>query len=306
VYRGRADYDFDAMVTQIAPLDSLRQRFGRLDRLGLRGSTVGIVIAAKDEIGSKTVDAIYGDRTKKTWDWLLAKAPAAAKGKIPRLDFGFDVLDKAIASDPEGVLGCMSAAKSAPVLRAADVAFFAMTNPRPHPDPHLPLFLHGDPRVEADVSVVWRADLSERLDAETATEIVSCLPPKPAEALPIPLWEARRWLTGGARGNLGDVEGAADGETDGAMGGRKALRWRGEDDEMTELVEAGDLRPGDLIVVPSTFGGCDKFGWAPGDRRSVEDLADAAAAPYARRPPCGCIRISGLSQTKHGKTFAAC
>ena len=45
-----ADFDFDGIVTQIAPLDCLRQRFGRLDRLGSHGRTEGSVIATRDEV----------------------------------------------------------------------------------------------------------------------------------------------------------------------------------------------------------------------------------------------------------------
>ena len=55
-------------------------------------------------------------------------------------------------------LKCTVGTKNAPVLRPADVAFLAMTNPRPQPDPYLPLFLHGELASEADVSIVWRAD----------------------------------------------------------------------------------------------------------------------------------------------------
>jgi CRISPR-associated endonuclease/helicase Cas3 len=43
------------------------------------------------------------------------------------------------------------------------------------------------------------------------------------------------------------------------------------------------LRPGDLIVVAATYGGCDEWGWAPDSRELVHDLAEGAAQPYARR-----------------------
>ena len=77
-----ADFDFDGMVTQIAPLDCLRQRFGRLDRLGSHGRTAGSVIATKDEVAkSAKPDPIYDDRARKTWEWLLSKARQPAKGE---------------------------------------------------------------------------------------------------------------------------------------------------------------------------------------------------------------------------------
>jgi CRISPR-associated endonuclease/helicase Cas3 len=279
-----ADFDFDAIATQMAPLDCLRQRFGRLDRLGWHGPTEAVVLAAKDAI-AKTAepDPIYGEAVRRTWDWLNAKGPEPAKGQGKRLDFGPDAIEELIARDPDGARACMPEAKSAPVLRTADVEFFTMTHPRPHPDPHLPLFLHGDSRVETDVSIVWRADLPDDLD-ETAKGIVACLPPRAAEALAVPLWEARQWLAGRAEGAVGDVEGAERESDDRQLpNGRRSLRWRGAEDAETGLVEGRQLRPGDLIVVPASYGGCDRFGWAPKSVQAVADLADAAAEPYERR-----------------------
>ena len=278
-----ADFDFGGMVTQIAPLDCLRQRFGRLDRLGWRGRTEGVVIASSDEVAkSAKPDPIYDDRAKKTWEWLLSKAREPSKGETKRLDFGPNAMGKLIARDPEGARDCAAAAKPAPVLRAADVALLTMTHPRPHPDPHLPLFLHGDPRAEADVAIVWRADLPDPPD-KTAKGIVACLPPKAAEALAVPLWEARQWLTGSAQADVSDVEGAESGIERARGRGREALRWRGAEDPQTRLVEARELRPGDTIIVPAEYGGCDKFGWAPESEDAVADLGDEAATPYEAR-----------------------
>src|ERR1700733_15110602 len=59
-----ANIDFDALVTESAPLDSLRQRFGRLNRLGRSSpSKAVIVLRPKD-------DVVYGAATANTWKFL--------------------------------------------------------------------------------------------------------------------------------------------------------------------------------------------------------------------------------------------
>jgi CRISPR-associated endonuclease/helicase Cas3 len=61
-----ADFDFDALVTEAASFDALRQRFGRVDRLGLYGKAEGVIVrdrSAKD-------DPVYGEALAKTTAWL--------------------------------------------------------------------------------------------------------------------------------------------------------------------------------------------------------------------------------------------
>ena len=70
---------------------------------------------------------------------------------------------------------------------------------------------------------------------------MACLPPKAAEALAVPLWEARQWLTGDAQADVSDVEGAEPGIDEARPGGREALRWRGAEDPQTRLVKAREL-----------------------------------------------------------------
>jgi CRISPR-associated endonuclease/helicase Cas3 len=302
-----ADFDFGGMVTQIAPLDCLRQRFGRLDRLGKRGRSAGVVIATRDEVAkSAKPDPIYDDRARKTWEWLVSKAPEPARGENKRLDFGPEATGELIAHDPEGARACAAAAKSAPVLRAADVTFLTMTHPRPHPDPHLPLFLHGDPRVEADVAIVWRADLPDPPDV-TAKVIVAYLPPKAAEALAVPLWEARQWLTGGAQGDVSDVEGAEPGIRAERQPGREALRWRGAETRKPDLSRQGSFGP----AIPSSF------------RRNMADVTGSAGPPRAKTRSrtsatrrrrltkraarsCACTQSFGLLSTRRGERSRDC
>lgn len=273
-----ADFDFDAMVTEIAPLDALTQRLGRLNRAGSCASAPCRILAPREDIASKTDDPVYGDRMRKTWAWLNSRQASAGA-----LYCGPEALAALIAADPAGAEECRSVPRPAPVLRCADVEFFSMTNPAPHPDPHLPLFLHGDPKVETDVSVVWRADLTDPDlvvggpgGTPRAAQIVAVMPPLPAEALALPAGAVRALLAAVPSEEVADAPFRAE---DGSAGeaartGRLVIRWHhGE----PKIASAKDIRPGDTVVVPASFGGCDRFGWAPGSGGTVADLAHAAS-----------------------------
>ena len=296
-----ADFDFDGLVTQIAPLDALAQRFGRLARSGERDGQLprAKIIALPADLKARNNDPVYGDRLKATWEWLNARAKAensssqekpSQKGRKrkqhPDIDLGPSALADHIASDPDAAKACCTQAQRPPILRAADLDFWSMTNPAPHPDPHLPLYLHGDPRIEAEVAIIWRADLTEAdlEDEERAGEIVAAMPPRSGEALQLPIAAARAFLLGARRSDGADVQERSN-ETEGAGGsdGRKALRWRGRE---SQIVAARDIKPGDTLVVPAGYGGCDRFGWLPEGREPiapVEDIADLAAEPYQKQ-----------------------
>src|SRR5690606_10420111 len=57
-----ADFDFDALVTEAASLDSLRQRFGRVDRLGNYENAEGVIVHDK----STKDDPVYGKAIAET------------------------------------------------------------------------------------------------------------------------------------------------------------------------------------------------------------------------------------------------
>ena len=89
-----ADLDFDALVSECAPLSSLRQRFGQLDRLGVevrRGCAIIVVRPGKD-----VADPIYGNALQETSDWLQEHVDASTH----QIDFGLSAMTQLLAKSP--------------------------------------------------------------------------------------------------------------------------------------------------------------------------------------------------------------
>ena len=238
-----ADLDFDALVTEAAPLSALRQRAGRLNRVGeLASAPMAIVFQPEKD------EPVYGVATKKTWTWL--GEVATGKGKTRQVDFGILALDAAIAANPPPI----EEAPTAPLLLDSHVSLLASNVP--HGLDVAP-WLHGWQRSSADVYLCWRADWG--------TETVEAAPPAQHELLAVPLWAVRRWTD-----DLADVEGEA-GE---ARNSKRltVIRWDGEAAVEIALRQA---RIGDTLVLPCTAGGSNAYGWAPGSEAPVTDVGDS-------------------------------
>ena len=113
--------------------------------------------------------------------------------------------------------------------------------------------------------------------------------PTSMEALPTSVWAVRRWLKGELAAGLSDLEGELEpkpnNDNRSRKSGKPCLRWCGPDDEDTEVIGPDHIRPGDTIVVPSEYGGADKYGWKPSEREiSVKDVADDCSWRAKRKP----------------------
>ncbi|GIX00467.1 MAG: hypothetical protein KatS3mg111_3799 [Pirellulaceae bacterium] len=196
-----ADLDFDGMVTQCASLDALRQRFGRLNRLGKSPHARGSIVMAAGDEKPRQPDPIYGESLPETWKWLNEHAtatPADDSGK--QVDFGIRALEKLLADS--GDTDRLSApSPNAPVLMPAHVDMLCQTSPRPALEPDVAAYLHGPERGIPEVRICWRADLpslsaTDDLSkwAANCQQALAACPPSSAECLDVPLRIFVRWL----------------------------------------------------------------------------------------------------------------
>lgn len=289
-----ADFDFDALVTEAASLDALRQRFGRIDRLGLYKSAEGVIVRDKSV---KNDDPVYGESIVKTAAWI--KTRLAKKTKT--IDFG--VLTLPLPADDE-LKELLAPKKHAPVLLPAYLDLWMQTSPAPMVVPDVSLWLHGPKAGVADVQVVWRVDLTEDdlnsafeakegdLAKELPTLIVAAIRPSSLEAISLPFIAVGRWLSGDVVGDFSDVEGSISDEDGEPRISKLALRWNGDD---SEVISAVTLRPGDTIVVPATRGGIRDGCFQPGSTATVLDLAEQAAL-FGRGQPVLRLQAKVLAQ----------
>lgn len=278
-----ADFDADALVTECASLDALRQRFGRLDRLGALGTARAHILLPSHAASGD--DPIYGLALAATWAWLQEVATAGV------VDFGIAALPEPPA---ERLASLVAPVSRAPVLLPPHLDLLAQSHPAPSPDPLVALWLHGPERGSPEVQIVWRADLdlehlpaNEQKAKEAITELLHLCPPASGEAMAVPLHAARAWLSLDPPPPTSDVpthEKEADSGPPDRRHPRRAVRWSGSDREI-ELVGPGDLRPGDTLVVPSAWGGAgaEDRNWAPASTSPVPDLGDEAQWRQHRR-----------------------
>lgn len=264
-----ADFSFDALITECAPIDSLRQRFGRLDRRGSYSVSTGRaaeawIIGVKSVVGTRP-DPIYGSSVKATWEELQRRAK---RGPL-------EVGPTGLQNFPDGA---GAPRDQAPLVLRTHLDAWAQTSPEPIVQPSIDSFLHGmNHRCPADVSIAWRRD--------TSSEVLRLVPPRQAEFLQVPIGAVRSWLSGAEEMEVADVP--QTDESDGlpasvhAVSG-KFVRWGGAA-QGAERIEVQAIRPGDVLIAELESGGLSAGTWDPSCKAPVSDLGDEAQHAYGHR-----------------------
>jgi CRISPR-associated endonuclease/helicase Cas3 len=284
------DLDLGAMVVEAAPLDSLVQRLGRLDRQGLRGLTeVTVVRVAHD-------DPVYGAPAAETWEVLAGLAGgteslAGPPGSLdalapPRLDLGTEALDQQLAGVDRKRL--VARTESGPVVLPPVLDVWARTAPLPMPDEPVAEYLHGFERPSALVSIAWRAVAAETDgDWESAfrqsLDVVSL---RSDEQVEVPLWEAKAFLEGRTVAGA-DVAAPSPPGIDETPEQPLRTCVRLDDGEVRLCRSRQDIRPGAILLLPSAAGGYDEWGWSGRAGQVVPDVADLCR-------PGGTLRLDPL------------
>lgn len=269
-----ADFSFDALITECAPIDSLKQRFGRLDRRGAFEHQSGSpaqawILGVGPEMQAtkpKKPDPVYGMAAKETWSKLHSRFGTGT------FDVGLDSKD--LDDFPEAA---RAPRLDAPLLLDTHMEAWTQTNPEPIIQPPIGPFLHGlDISDNSDVSLVWRWDHSP--------SVVRITPPRPAEFLQVPINAAKSWLAGGAEVPVADVTTLQDTTETSESRSENAgwVRWNGFE-EGTEKITVDRIRPGDVLVVDPAWGGISSGNWDPQSSDLVEDLGDYAQIAYGKR-----------------------
>ena len=265
-----ADFSFDSLITECAPIDSLRQRFGRLDRRGTCQERTGTpakawILGVRTDLNSKKPDPVYGDAVKATWSGLQHRAKDE---RIELTDMVWrDLSDKTTVAPR----------RDAPLLLKSHLDAWCQTNPQPPIQPEPASFLHGmGEESPADVSLVWRWDRT--------IEALRLVPPRPSEHLQVPIGAARAWLSGSAvSADFADIDRGHSSEF-GGDGEKKVecKRWEGTSQEPS-LVKVNEIQPGDILLVHPEMGGIRSHTWDPKSDETVIDLGDRAQFEHGRR-----------------------
>ena len=207
------------------------------------GGALGDLACKPDGRSVRVADPVGG--------WLAdGRGLCGAQGEEGNVDGVVDDGEK--LRDVEDLSDYLAPTVDAPILLPAHIDQLCATSPTPRPEPDVSLYLHGK-HGPPEARVVWRCDLS-RENIRAWSETVALCPPASGEMLSVPLWRLRTWLAqAGVPDDSADIEGMSVDIEETSSSPRPCLLWRGRDRSKVAK-SAGDIAPGEVVIVPAAYG----------------------------------------------------
>ena len=265
-----ADIDAEYLVTEGCGVRALTQRLGRLNRLGRFPHAHATYVHGPP---SRTRGGKNSGSEEGTWP-VYGPEPASVLERLLNSQAGGDA--GTVDLSPRSVASVLGPPLDDPG-RAPEVLpglLYEWTKTTKPPEAEAPVepYFSGIATPRLSVALLWRAHVpaaGKRLWPRGTDR----------EAIDVPLAEAREILQD------------------------DAIRRLTPDGVTVEEVSAGNLRPGDRIVVASDEGHMDRFGWSPGASAPVPDASLANLGlpldAVAIRRLCG-AELGGLVDTALG------
>ena len=264
------DLDADHCVCDLVPIDSLIQRFGRVNRFGLGSAFIDMVFQ-EDLKGKEEKDRLYQSMIY-TLEYLK---------KLPSRDGGYDVSPEIFRLNPPPP-NAFSPEPRRPELTQACLDAWAMTSIEDEALPERPkvgLWLHGKEEEFPETHVVWRDDIkwlaSNRIEEEDCERILRFYRVRAKERL--------RERTNEVKLFLEKLVERLEKETVPRviLMRSDSTVWRGD---LRELLKKDRELEYGTIFLPSEIGGLDNKGMLdPGAKDQVTDVADVTGMKELNR-----------------------
>jgi CRISPR-associated endonuclease/helicase Cas3 len=298
------DLNADHMICDAAPLDSMIQRLGRVNRRGYGDANVHVYVAKADDKPAK----VKGKKStgNNRWESATAAALKCLEQLVPNEDGTLDASPKAM-DQLKGTLtkkefqAALSPRPDTVELTDILLDAWSMTTiaGRMPGRPPVAPWLRGLDDAEPQTTIAWRSELDVEgfglLDPADIEDWLDAHRVLPHETLSVPTYKAREWMLGRweqlseeDRLTVGDRPCIVD------RGGLQLFDMKSLVDELGRKLPNSPIVNSD-IVVPASFGGIqrnrglldpnapkpvDPAEVAPDDSRSISDVADAERGRY--------------------------
>lgn len=264
-----ADLDADHLVCDLSPLDSLIQRFGRVNRLGLGAARVDLVVSAKEE--------------KNDAEKARRNATLAYLKSLPKAE-DFPSLSPANLANPP--LEAFSATPAIVPLARHWLDMWSLTSipDADWPDrPDVAPWLHGVVADLPETWVVWRDDIvwlgdPEQVSDDECAKVMDIYPILPHELLREPT--SRIWKANGHKPQGCKLLSLMQ-QRDNAMRPVVVLQsdgsiaWRGSLERLVTEAADGKVKLAfTTLLLPTAAGGLSKQGMFEPHSASATDVAD--------------------------------